>query len=196
MPVDAKTTQIGTYHLADNPSLYEVQRDNNFEFIVTGLDNLIRSNADATDENALIVNASQTLRFSVVSSTIPMFSQDPITVQRGNSTMKFAGKPTFSSGSLVVNDFIGADTKSVLMAWQALSYDVATEKVGNAADYKKTCYLCEYAPDYKLVRTWRMVGCWVSSLSEGEFNMENGGKKTITASIEYDKAFMEMPDQQ
>ena len=116
MPVDAKTTQIGTYHLADNPSLYEVQRDNNFEFIVTGLDNLIRSNADATDENALIVNASQTLRFSVVSSTIPMFSQDSITVQRGNSTMKFAGKPTFSSGSLVVNDFIGADTKSVLMA--------------------------------------------------------------------------------
>ena len=51
-------------------------------------------------------------------------------------------------------------------------------------------------PDYKLVRTWRMVGCWVSGLSEGEFNMENGGKKTITANIEYDKAFMEMPDQQ
>ena len=74
---------------------------------------------------------------------IPMFTQDVITIKRGNSVMKGAGVPTFGDGSLVVNDFIGADTKSVLMAWQRLSYDVKTERVGNMADYKKICYLFE-----------------------------------------------------
>lgn len=190
-----EATQIGSYHLADNPELYEIQRDNNFEFIVTGIDNILRVGAEESDDNAFITNASQTLRFSVVSSSIPMFSQEPIVIRRGNSVVKAAGVPTFSDGSLVVNDYIGADTKSALMAWQNLSYNVKTEKVGNMKDYKKTCYLCEYTPDYKLVRTWKMLGCWVAGLQEGEFNMESGNKKTITASISFDKAFMEMPDE-
>lgn len=190
-----EATQIGSYHLADNPELYEVQRENNFEFIVTGIDNILRVGAEEADDNAYIKNASQTLRYSVVQASIPMFSQEPITISRGNSVMKAAGKPSFTDGSLVVNDFIGADTKSSLMAWQNLSYNVKTERVGNMADYKKTCYLCEYTPDYKLVRTWKMVGCWVSGLSEEAFNMEGSGKKTITATITFDKAFMELPDE-
>ena len=188
-------TQVGSYHLADNPELYEIQRDNNFEFIVTGIDNIMRVGAEPGDESPTIENASQTLRFSVVTSSIPMFTPEVLTIRRGNSVMKFAGAPTFNDGTLAVNDFIGADTKSTLMAWQNLSYNVKTERVGNMKDYKKTCYLCEYTPDYKLVRTWKMLGCWVSGLSEGDFNMESGGKKTITATISFDKAFMEMPEE-
>lgn len=109
--------------------------------------------------------------------------------------MKFAGAPTFSDGTLVVNDYIGADTKSALMAWQNLSYNVKTEKVGNMKDYKKMCYLCEYTPDYKLVRTWKMLGCWVSGLTESDFSMDSAGKKTISATISFDKAFMELPEE-
>lgn len=104
--------QISAYHLADNPTLYEIQRDNNFDFIVTDIDNIAR----ADDENSTITNAQDVLHFSVVSSTLPMFSQEVITINYGNSVMKAAGKPTFEQGSLVVNDYIGADTKSVLMA--------------------------------------------------------------------------------
>ena len=188
--------QYGAYHLADNPSLYEPQRTNNFTFIVTGIDNILRVgvSAEEAEDNDYIKNAGNTLSFSVVSASIPMFSQEPITIRRGNSVMKAAGLPTFSEGSLEVNDYIGADSKSILMAWQNLSYNVNTEKVGLMSDYKKTCYLCEYSPDYKLVRTWKLLGCWVSSLSEDGFNQESGDKKVITARIEYDKAFMEMPD--
>ena len=188
------TNNYGSYHLADNLDLFEVQRDNNFEFIVTGIDNILRVGADETDENARITNAQDVLKFSVVQASIPMFTQNVIKIQRGNSIMKAAGIPEFGDGSLVVNDYIGADTKSALMAWQNLSYDVKTEKVGRMADYKKTCYLLEYTPDYKLVRRWRMVGCWISGLSESEFNMESDSKKTVSATIQYDKAFMEYED--
>lgn len=188
--------QHGTYHLAagDNQTLYEVQRDNNFEFVVTNIDNILRVGATETDENAYITNAQEVLKFSVVQASIPFFTQAVIEIKRGNSVMKAAGVPTFEQGQIVVNDYIGADAKSSLMAWQNLSYNVKTEKVGRMADYKKTCYLMEYTPDYKLVRTWKLLGCWVSGLEEGAFNHEAGEKKQITATIQYDKAFMELPD--
>lgn len=116
MPVDVGATQIGAYHLADNPNLYEVQRDNNFEFIVTGVENLLRVGADESDSNPYITNAQDILKFSVNKASIPMFQQEVITINRGNSVMKAAGRPQFPDGSIEVHDFIGADTKSVLMS--------------------------------------------------------------------------------
>lgn len=190
------TEQISAYHLADNPNLFEPQRSNNFDFIVTDIDNIVRSDAKDTDTNRTIPNAQNLLHFSVVSSSLPMFTQSVISVNYGNSIMKAAGKPTFSDGTLVVNDFIGADTKSVLMAWQNLSYNVRTDKVGRMADYKKNCYLQEYTPDWQLVRTWRLIGCWVSGLSEDQFSNDSDDKKTISATITFDKAYMELPDEE
>ena len=35
--------QFGAYHLADNPKLYQPVRTNNFRFVVTGLNNLLRA---------------------------------------------------------------------------------------------------------------------------------------------------------
>ena len=173
----------GTYHMADHPELYEPQRSNNFEFIVTDLSNLTR----ATD-NTKIGSAQEILRMSVISTKIPHYSQSPISVRRGNSVLKYAGVPEFQEGSLVVNDFIGADTKSILMAWQNLSYNVKTEKVGLASEYKKDCYLIEYSPDMQKVRQWRLHGCWVSSITEDDYNAENNAKKSVSATIQYDRA--------
>lgn len=184
-------TQYGTYHLTADPNSYEIARDNNFSFIVTGIDNILKAGFDETDENAYTVNAQHNLEYSVVSASIPNFTQDVITINRGNSTMKFAGKPTFEAGTLVVNDYIGIDTKSALMAWQKLSYDVVDDTVGVASQYKKTCYLMEFDPSFNLVRTWKLVGCWVSGISESEYNTEQSGKKTITATIQYDRAYIE-----
>lgn len=184
----------GTYVLADNPNLYEIQRDNNFEFIVTDIDNILRAGAQGNEANARIPNAQEVLRLSVVSAPIPHFSQTPIEIRRGNSVVKAAGVPTFTNGNLVVNDYIGADTKAVLMAWQNLSYNVQTEKVGLMSDYKKDAYLIEYTPDYQQVRKWRLHGCWISSITENEYNQENNGKHQVTAQIEYDRAEIDMSE--
>ena len=192
MPQD---NTYGTYHLADNPALYDPMRNNTFEFVVTGLDKLLRVGADGSEENAYITNAQEVLRLSVDSASIPMFTQEVIPIKRGNSTIKFAGTPSFASRSIVVNDWIGADSKSALMAWQNLSYNVKTDRVGNAADYKKDCWLIEYTPDYtKQVRQWQLKGCFISGLSEDAYSMSSDGKKTISATIEYDRAIMSLPD--
>lgn len=188
--------KMGSYHLSDNPALYEVARSNNFEFVVTGLGSLLRAGANTTDNNAYIDGAvaEDVIRLSVERTSVPTFKQTPLTIRRGNSVMKFAGVPDFDDGSLVVRDFIGADTKSALMAWQNLSYNVKTQKVGLMKDYKKDCYLLEYAPDMSLVRQWVLKGCWIAGLSMDEFNQEEGGKRTISATIPYDYAIMSMPD--
>ena len=186
----APGTHFGTYHLAANPNMFEVQRENNFEFIVTDIDGIVRAGMEGTEDDIvrILKNAQEVISLSVVRTSVPHFTQGTIEVKRGNSTLKYAGNPQFPTGSLEVNDFIGADTKSVLQAWQNLSYNVRTEKVGLASEYKKDCYLVEYAPDGQVVRQWRMHGCWISGLSEGDYNAEANGKKTIQATIEYDRA--------
>lgn len=185
-------TKFGTYHLTDQPQHYEVARSNDFVFIVTDVDNILRAGADESDTNARIEDTQKVLYYSVVSAFIPHFSQEKISVNRGNSTMHFAGKPTFSDGNIVLTDFIGADTKSAIMAWQRLSGDIRNDSVGLASEYKKTCYLIERDPAGNLVRTWKLLGCWVQSISENDFSYDDSGKRTITATIVFDRAIPEV----
>ena len=178
----------GVYILADNPNLYEVQRTNNFEFVVTGVSEMLRVGAIGTESNAYVENAQEVLRLSNVKGFVPHFTQTALEVRRGNNVMKYADVPSFDSGTLTYNDYIGADTKAVLEAWQNLSYNVKTEKVGLASDYKKDCYMIEYTPDLQKVRQYILHGCWISSLSESDRDHESNNKSQITVTIQYDWA--------
>lgn len=195
----AYESQIGTYHLGENPQLYSPQRANNYEFIVTNIDGILRPGAVEGDANGTFRNAQEILRVSVSSASVPHFTQEPVEIKRGNSTIKFAGVPTFNTGSLQFHDFIGANTKEILMAWQNLSYNVYTEKVGSldVADqyYKKDAYLIEYTPDYRKVRQWVLHGCWVSELSEDNYDNYSGERKMISCTIEYDYATLDITEQ-
>ena len=188
--------QIGTYHLADNPQLFEVQRSNNFEFVVTDIDGIQRAGAIGTEKNARFSNAQEMLRLSVTQAFVPHFTQEVVQIKRGNTTLKYAGVPTFGEGQLKFNDYIGADVKSILMAWQNMSCNIQTEKVGSldVTPYKKNCYLIEYTPDYRKVRTWRLYGCWISSLSEGEYTADSGDKHQIDCTIQYDRAEIDLSE--
>jgi len=133
-------------------------------------------------------DAVDVLDFSVVSFAAPHFTQEEIPIKKNNSTIYFAGVPTFEAGSLVINDFYGADGKSILLAWQALSYDVNNDSIPNASNYKMNGVVYEYLPDGQLVRYWELKGCWIKGLSEDGWNAESGSKKTVTATIRFDRA--------
>lgn len=193
------TEQIGTYHLASRPDLYEIQRNNNYEFVVTNIDDIIRAGAIGTETAAKFAQAQNMLRLSVSQAFIPHFSQETVEIKRGNSTLKYAGVPSFNTGSLQFHDFIGADTKDILMAWQNLSYNVYTEKVGSLArtNYKRNCYLIEYPCDYaEPVRTWVLHGCWIKDIQEDPYTNDNGDKHMITCTIEYDRAEIDLTEMQ
>lgn len=185
---------LGAYHLADNPNLYEIQRTNNFEFSVTGLNDILKPGLVGDETSDYIQNGEEVLRFSVASFTAPSFSQEPIRIRRFNNEVKFAGTPSFRESTLVINDYIGADGKSVLLAWQQLSYNTRQETVGNASSYKKDATLSERTPDGQLVRYWELKGCWVSDCQPSDFNYERGEKATVQATIQYDYAILHYPD--
>lgn len=175
--------------LSQNPEYYEIQRGNNYEFIVFDLDG-IEPVPGATNQYA-VDNAEEVLRLSVTSAPVPHFSQNPIEVKRGNTTVKYAGVPTYSSGSIKMIDYIGAGTLETLMAWQNRSFNIENQRVGLAKDYKKQAILIEYTPTWQPIRQWRMYGCWISELSENDFDYDSNEKHTVTAKIEYDYAKLE-----
>lgn len=186
------STQYGLYHVNDNTKYYESQRSTDFEFIVDSAD---MENLVSITTNEVIPNAQEILRLAVVSCPIPHFSIEPLTQRRGNSVTKFAGTPSFDAGSLTVRDWIGVDTKGILMAWQHLAYDVNTDKVGILSDYKKNATLIEYSPDKQVVRSWTLYGCWVSAISEQSYShAESQNDRTIEATIQYDKAVLNEAD--
>ena len=179
----------GSRYIASAKNIYEPQRTSDFEFVVTGLEDLV-----GLDGN-VINNAQEVIRLAVKTGFVPHFSQSVIEIRRGNGNTRFAGQPTFDAGSITVQDWIGADTKKILMAWQNLSYNVYTEKVGIADDYKKNAYLIEYSPDMQVVNRWLLVGCWISSISEDTRDHESSGVNTITATIQYDWAELDTTEQ-
>lgn len=185
----------GTHYLTDNPKYYEVQRTNTFMFYVAFPKGYFNDDTILAAQNTYARdNASEVLRVSVDSSFVPHFSTQPISLKRGNNTMKFAGTPEFSNGQLKFTDFTGAGTKDVLMAWQRKVYNQTTEKVGLASDYKLLGYLTEYTPDYQVVRTWKLNGCWISNLSESGFDHANAERNVIDCTIEYDWAEIDVSD--
>lgn len=184
------TDPFGTYILADNPNIYEPQRTHDFEFIITDIDNLLKAGADGSSPSDYISNVQEVLRISLSTAFVPHFALNTIEVPRGNNSVKFAGGVSSWKGdSLKFRDWIGAETKEALMAWHNLAYDIRTEKVGLASDYKKECYLIEYTPDRQVVRTWVLHGCFVTEVSEDDRDHEsNNAQSMITATISYDRA--------
>lgn len=182
--------KLGTFYMTQNPKYYEIQRNNNFAFYVSGL----AGSLEIVNNKYAAENADDVLKLSVASSSVPHFTQSVIEVKRGNNTMKFAGVPTFGEGNLKLDDWIGAGTKDILLAWQRKSYNVETEKVGLASDYKRDAYLLEYTPDYQLVRTWKLDGCWISGISEDNFDHDSNDKHALNATIQYDRAYIDTSD--
>lgn len=183
----------GTYHLSDNPAIYEPSRNNAFEFVVNSrINTLVQAGAKLPSDSTWITGVQDVIKLSVSEATVPHFELGVIEIKRGNSTMKFAGTPTFNEASIKCNDYVGAKTKAVLLAWQRLAYDVTKDVVNVATNYKFDCQLVEYTTDYsRVIRTWTLKNCWVRTLSEGSFTHESNDKRSIDVTIVYDRAIPE-----
>lgn len=190
------SNSLSAQHISTNLANYEAARTGFFSLIVDDIDNIVKASYSgdrgAAAESDKIARAQETLKLNVVKAPVPHFSLKSEQYRRGNDVVKFAGVPDFTVGSIVVDDVVGLDTKSILMAWQSLAYNVYTRKGGRMKDYKKNATLIEYTQDFEQIRSWTLYGCWISSITEGDFDKENDGKRQITAKLEYDRAEMNL----
>ena len=186
------SNSLSAQHISTNLANYEAARTGFFSLIVDDIDNIVSAaySGDAREaaNSDKIARAQEILKLNVIKAPVPHFTLKKLTYTRGNDQVHFAGVPEFESGNIVVDDVVGMDTKSILMAWQALAYNVHTRKGGRMKDYKKNATLIEYTQDFEQIRSWTLHGCWISDIQEGDFDKENDGKRQITAKLEYDRA--------
>jgi len=187
---------LSAEHISTNLAAYEAARTGFFTLVVYGLNGIESATWKGEDKpeegstDLISTNAEEELKLNVVKAPVPHFSLQKLTYRRGNEVVNFAGVPEFRDGQITVDDVVGLKTKDILMAWQAKAYNVHTRKGGRMWEYKKTCDLMEYTQDFDLVRTWKLEGCWIQDITEGDFDKENDGKRQITASIVYDYAYI------
>lgn len=213
MPDLHDKNRLGTYHISADLQNYETARSNFFTLLIEDLDDLLYPEFAYTGENPNnqyvtrkgIRSGQEIIKLSVNKTSVPHFSSTPIEIKRGNSVVKFADSPKWDSGTIDLQDFVGLETKNVLMAWQALVYDVVSDTQGRAGDwvdqdgvkhrgYKRNCTLIEYTPDHEQIRYWDLVGCWLSNISESPFEVDGSGGRIISCTLEYDRAVLHMPD--
>ena len=187
------SNELNAKHLTSYNELYEPARSNNFQFVVSNVSDFYKPGRIIQDEpgSKLDTNSGDIISISIDEAFVPHFELGVLEIQRGNSVAKFAGVPTFSNGTIKLNDYIGARTKEIIMAWKEAAYDVINEQVHEASNYKRDCDLFEYTPDYaRVIRHWKIEGCWVSSISEGSFSNSSNDKRTFEATIVYDRAYL------
>lgn len=191
---------LTTYHLSTGTErTWQPAKGNFFEFIVEEMGDLLKPGVEEelAEDTDYITNGQEVIRLTVHETAIPHFELGTLSIRRGNSVVKYAGVPTFNEGSLVCTDMIGAQSKAVLEAWQNLAYNVMTDKGGRAytatgTGYKRNATLIEYTSDHVRVRSWKLIGCWISNLTEDNYNEETDDIRRVTCTIQYDRAIPEI----
>lgn len=189
---------LNTAHISSNYQNYEAARSSFFVLTIPDdqLANLLRVDytgnpfeAGAGDVlDASGTKTAEALRLNVVRCPIPSFDVQTGEYRRGNDVVKFATTPTFKGDTIVVDDIVGLDTKSILQSWLYLAYNPNTRMGGRMADYKKTAILTEYTQDYAPIRNWNIEGIFVTGIDEGDFDRENDSKRQLTVKFAYDRA--------
>ena len=197
---DGLSTAEISASISENLSSYEAARSGFFILVVDGLDDLLKPNYRGEAENAedsdRIKKAQETLKLSVTKCPVPHFEIATNEYRRGNDVVKFAGVPTWNGGTITVADYVGLDTKSLLMSWLYKAYNPHTRKGGRMKDYKKTATLCEYTQDYELIRTWTIEGMFITKITEDDFDKENDGPRKLNVEFVVDRATVDLPDEE
>ena len=111
---------LSAYSISNNLKSYEAARSGFFTLIVDNLDNIIRAdysgNKEDLSDSDKISNAQNYLQLNVTKAPVPHFTLEKLSYKRGNEVVNFAGTPSWSDGEITVDDVVGLDTKSILMA--------------------------------------------------------------------------------
>lgn len=185
---------LSAYHLGSTHRAYQPAKKNFFEFIVEDLTDLLKPGVEKELAQAsdYITDGQEVIRLTINKAPVPHYELNEIEIRKGNSSVWYAGTPTFSDGTLEVDDMIGANSKAVLEAWQNIAYNVNTDQGGRAINYKKNCTLIEYTSDHVKVRSWKLIGCWIKNITEPDYDKESDDLSRVQATIRYDRAIPEV----
>lgn len=176
-----KPYQPGTYHMIGNDN-WEPQRTNNFELHIYGLNNLVSADKGLKMPS----NADKFLTLCTQSVGDLGVQIGTHTIEYGNNSLNFAGKPSYGALSVTFNDYVGLETERIIAAWHRLVYDPKTQQIGRASVYKKSAHLLEFSPDGDYRKCWEIKGAFPTDVSYGGYDQSGGLRQiSVTVSIDY-----------
>lgn len=154
--------------------------------------NSIRAVGSSVSGN-ISITADNLLRLSLSKHGMPSNSSEVIKIRKGNEEVKFAGGVTYSDIDASFTDWIGADIENFISAWDGLRYNPVSGMVNPASVYKKYGTIVQYSPDGAILRTWKLMGCWINEVNYGDYDRgDAGGHREISLKIHIDKAYPEI----
>lgn len=173
-------SQLNAAFMSYEPK-YEVQRTNNFRFVIS-LDELTNNSG---------VSSGDIIELACDSTGLPSISNGPINLDYGNSDVKVAGKAEVEDVTVAVKDFIEPDVENILWQWRLKVYNPQTGKVGWAKNYKKQARIVMYGPNGEVERGWVCDGVWPTSLELGDLDYSSGDKRQLSMNLSVDNAYIE-----
>lgn len=131
--------------------------------------------------------ATEALALSLRDYTGPQMSVDPLSIQTGNGTVYYAGKPNVGTSPISFTDYIGQKTEYILLAWYAMAHNIKTDKIGFKEYYAQDGILYKWAPNGTRQISWWLLGCWINEYNQGQFSRQNPDLRQFSTTIYYDK---------
>ena len=174
------------FHIADKPQNYRPLTNNNFQLTVFGLDGM--RNWALEDPEAKLTDSDLTLKIGNKSFGGPKFSQQSLSITRGNLTIEFPGRIDAFQTTAVFQVFMNKSAWDILYSWKMASGNHETGDVGDPDDYWKTVEI-DVTTGNKgtLVGTWVLNNCWLSELQEVTFDHESNEVKSVNITLKFFK---------
>lgn len=108
----------------------------------------------------------------------------------GNDSVKFAGKPSFSSVSWTIKGYVGLDTQAALDNWEGQVFNSSNEHTGRPSQYMRDAYVLRDSgdgdPNYS--RIWKWRGVWPSEIGYGDHDYTASDLVRFTVTLQVCRA--------
>lgn len=158
---------IGSRGFTTNSLLGDVRKEGNF----------IMTIQDVTDGTAI--------ELVIDKAFIPYSDSEVLTLTHGNDSKTFAGRVTWTAGSITIHDTVSQAEADALVEWRTKVYNPKTGAVGLASEYKKLATITEFAGDFQYQREWQFP-VWPSQLQFGNLDSASSNLKQITVVFQMD----------
>lgn len=157
-----------------------------------------------TDLGKLVPAASaREITRQATNVTRPNISWEEVTIHRYNTTSYVAGKHTWQTIDLTVeDDLTGLASRAIQAQVETQTRIIGADLPGtwlNAAatgsDYKFGTILEQLDGNEGVVETWLLEGCFFTTVNYNELDYSDSGAVTITVTIRYDHARQELSGQ-
>jgi len=137
-------------------------------------------------QNRFIMYIDAIPSFMIKNVKAPTFTDNVVKLDHINSYRKIRGKREWAEMTMTLYDPITPSGAQAVMEWARLSYESVTGRAGYRDFYKKELTLKILGPVGDVVSEWKVVGAFVTSMSQGSFDWATSDVAELTMTVAMD----------